>query len=399
MEGRNTLSLSETGAEVRPESTLPRSSSGGIAVVDYLRGIAALGVALFHVRVPLWVGWREIAAHPERYSELDRAVAWLSTPTPFMGSFVMLFFVISGFCVHLPQAGKATPLELRRYLWRRFFRIYPPYVAAVLLSAAVLLVPGVRTEASATDWRHVLASMGMVQNYVMGGGGEGVQLATNPALWSLPVEMELYLVYPLLLIGTRRLGWAAMLAVVTGVSLAATAAGAAGAGWVTGNFAMYWIIWSTGAWLAEQWARGDLRAPPWWCGVAAAIAFAVGLRATFGLFPAEWASLCYGVFYAWGIWLLLSRQARWNRLPLALAAGLSWLGRVSYSFYLIHFPVFILLGAGWMLRFETKPANFLVALLAVIFSGVFVAAFYRVVERPSHGLARRAPTLGTAMQG
>src|SRR5258708_4205637 len=105
----------------------PGRSHSPIPVIDYLRGIAAMGIAAYHVRVPLWTGWREIASAPEQFSLFDRCVAWLSIPAPFLGSLVMLFFVISGFCVHLPQAGAAAPLNVPRYVWRRFFRIYPPY--------------------------------------------------------------------------------------------------------------------------------------------------------------------------------------------------------------------------------------------------------------------------------
>lgn len=166
-----------------------------LPVIDYLRGIAAMGVVVYHARVPLWVGFGEIASAPERYSAFDHTVAWLSVPTPLLGSLVMLFFVISGSCVHLPQAGSVSPLDLRKYIVRRFFRIYSPYLAAVVLTA--LLEWAGPSGLPETSVRRSLDSMLMVQNYTAFGDTLGPgQLPANPSLWSPPVEMELYAVYP-----------------------------------------------------------------------------------------------------------------------------------------------------------------------------------------------------------
>ena len=114
-----------------PHATAKASEE--IHCISYLRGLAALGVVLYHVRIDLWVGFN---AHVG--GAFDRAVAWLSLPTIFMGSGVMLFFVISGFCIHAPYAGpKGKRLDLPEYAVRRLFRIYPPYLAAILFAFGV----------------------------------------------------------------------------------------------------------------------------------------------------------------------------------------------------------------------------------------------------------------------
>ena len=112
-----------------------------ISAIDVLRGIAALGVAWFHSRVDLWVGFREIRANPDEYSALDRWLSMLSLPVSQLGSLVMLFFVLSGFCIHLPLAGKGRSPDLASYAIRRGFRIYPAYFATLVfcyLSAMIL---------------------------------------------------------------------------------------------------------------------------------------------------------------------------------------------------------------------------------------------------------------------
>ncbi|MBC8096445.1 MAG: acyltransferase, partial [Akkermansiaceae bacterium] len=237
-----------------------------LAWIDILRGLASLGVVVFHVRRDLWVGWTELQAHPDQYSLFDRLAGWLSAPTPFLGSGVMLFFLLSGFCIHYPQAG-ARRWDVKEYAARRFWRIYPPYLAAVLFTVLAERLVNVIGSQIISGPSSILASAVMIQNYGFG------QLAGNPSLWSLPVEMELYLVYPLVLLLLWKLSSGLTLGVVGLVSMAAMVLPLfSGADWVAGNFAKFWIIWCAGAYLAECKQTGKL--PPWkpWLSVAAGVA-------------------------------------------------------------------------------------------------------------------------------
>ncbi|NDH01452.1 MAG: hypothetical protein EBY43_10360 [Opitutae bacterium] len=64
-------------------------------------------------------------------------MAWLSIPTPFMGYAVVLFFLISGFCIHYPNTSGSIRPNWKTYLIRRLWRIYPAYFAALLLTAGI----------------------------------------------------------------------------------------------------------------------------------------------------------------------------------------------------------------------------------------------------------------------
>lgn len=356
-----------------------RTPDAHLAMIDVLRGMAALGVTLFHARVAWWVGWREIQTNPGGYSAFDRAVAWLSVPTPFLGSFVMLFFVISGFCVHRPLREGA--LAAGPYFARRLLRIYPPYLAAAVLS----LMASVWLGETLTTGKCVSVLL-LAQNYVSGWSMpvSAGQPAGNPALWSIPVEVELYLAYPALRWLVARWSWGLALTVVGGVSALALAGYHAGARMMEGNFAMYWILWCSGAWLRERWAGGVLGAPPAGLAVAAglslATALALGLRGVGGL-----TQLCWGVVYFWILWKVLSASTA------GFAGGkrLRALGDWSYSLYLLHFPLLFITGSAWVALAGSKPANFLITLAgcAAILPAVWI--FYRAIERPSHRLARR----------
>ena len=92
---------------------------------------------LYHVRVDLWIGWWRITSYPNEYSSFAKAMAWLSIPTPFMGYAVVLFFLISGFCIHYPNTSANARPSWKTYLVRRFWRIYLAYFAALLLTVGI----------------------------------------------------------------------------------------------------------------------------------------------------------------------------------------------------------------------------------------------------------------------
>jgi exopolysaccharide production protein ExoZ len=135
----------------------------------------------------------------------------------FASTGVDLFFVLSGYVFAPYFLGK--PLDLGSHLIRRFFRLYPLYLFALLLYIA-LHVP------AKTAWDHfwvhlfmghTLASLAIANFY-------------NPAFWSLPPEVEYYLLLPLLAWAaarcmTGRLGfvWVALLAAAVHMALVAAA--------------------------------------------------------------------------------------------------------------------------------------------------------------------------------
>lgn len=355
--------------------------------IDILRGVAALQVVFFHMRVDLWVGFNEIHQNPQNYAWPERLLAWGGIPWAF-GSGVMLFFVISGFCVHLPEARKDWPLEFKRYAIRRFFRIYPPYLAAVLLTIladlALARISGI--DPAREMWAKAAA---MLQNYSFSGYAWAGQWRTNPSLWSLPVEVELYLVYPIFFWLLRKIGGFVALLFVGIGSMLACALLQLKFPWLVGNFLMYWLIWCSGAWLAELYSSGRLPSwsGKWW--IALAGSALLGVASTVKKWsPAveayAWAAFSWILFW-WGLQNPRAVQRPENSVLRALA----FVGTISYSLYLLHFPFFRISGAVWKEIFGTKPANLMVP-FAFAFVAIFLAAiFYKWVEAPSHRLARQ----------
>lgn len=369
----------------RPKSLPPPNGQTHFVWIDILRGVAALAVVLFHVRVDLWVGWTHIQQNPAQYDLLSRATAYLAVPFVFGGSGVMLFFLLSGFCVHYPYAGRPETFAWRPYAIRRSFRIYPPYLLTVLFTLLVEQIGSTWLQQPASSSGKVWESLFMAQNF----GAAPGQMQANPSLWSLPVEMELYVVYVLLLPLLRQIGLWGFLALPAAVSLVASLFWGCGSEWLGGHFAPYWLIWCAGATLAEWVKAGTL--PQWtpWHRVATLVLFALAAGASARHLPLPLQNHLWAAAYFFVIWWGLSRPGWVFKLAPPILAGLTFLGAISYSLYLVHFPFFRLCGNVWLHWKGSKPAVFLIPLGFALGAVALAFLFHKIAESPSHRLARK----------
>lgn len=153
---------------------VPHRQAEGDPVIEALRGVAAILVMATHYT----------------YFLTPQAGMW-----GFASTGVDLFFVLSGYVFAPYFFGK--PLSLRPHLIRRFFRLYPLYLCALLIYVGLRLP-------DATAWDHFGVHL------LMGHTLTSLAIANfyNPAFWSLPPEVEYYLLLPLLawLSSQRRFG-------------------------------------------------------------------------------------------------------------------------------------------------------------------------------------------------
>src|SRR6202789_4148175 len=135
-----------TGASLpfsaRPQRDSRVDSAGKEHVIDAMRGFAALLVAYFHCRQVAWVGmesFHRTVGHALGFSSI---AAYLTFPIAWGSAGVPIFFVISGYCIHRGTARKllanpAASFDTRNFLLRRFARIYPVLISALLLTYAL----------------------------------------------------------------------------------------------------------------------------------------------------------------------------------------------------------------------------------------------------------------------
>lgn len=160
-----------------------------IPEIDGLRFVAILSVILIHI--VNYVGEKRFEFTGVR-PDYDVPLARLMR-TGNIG--VQIFFAISGFILAVPFAefrlkGKWGP-TIKQYLLRRLTRLEPPYIINLVILLALLLIT--RGWPALQLWPRLLASMGYVHSTIYH--------ENNPisvVIWSLEVEVQFYLLAPLI---------------------------------------------------------------------------------------------------------------------------------------------------------------------------------------------------------
>jgi len=314
--------------------------TGHIQPLDGFRGIAILGVFLFHClgasfgydHLP-WGRW---------FSEFSAPWSFLAVlPVTLGWAGVAVFFVVSGFCIHLSFLKNSTN-DWRGFFVRRFFRIYPPYFAALVFFACVFAPTRIRFH-SLIDWAQIVSHALLLHNL-----DYRLYFGINGAFWSIAVEVQLYLIYPLLLVLVRKIGWhrsLLILCVLETLMRAISGAVEVATGnpiwcWFSGSPFCFWFSWAIGAALADAFVNKrplPFRSLP----VAAVSVMAVATAFIRPLNPFSF------LFFALLTTTVLSRLLASER-PVSLtnlpAVHLRNLGLYSYSFYLLHQPLVFAFG-------------------------------------------------------
>ncbi|TMR92207.1 acyltransferase [Nonomuraea basaltis] len=173
------------------------ATRGRLAGLDGLRGLAALFVVLHHCWLLSFPGF-----------PVNDAPGW--TGWLLYGHFaVVVFIVLSGFSLAVSPARSGWQLGgIRTFFSRRAWRILPPYWAALLFSLVIAWTVIPQPGQQAPTGQSALI-YGLLLQDIFGSP------SPNGALWSIAVEAQLYLVFPLMLLVLRKVGAAVMLGAVT----------------------------------------------------------------------------------------------------------------------------------------------------------------------------------------
>ncbi|GAA1171722.1 SGNH hydrolase domain-containing protein [Ornithinimicrobium humiphilum] len=357
--------------------------------IEGMRAIAVVGVMLWHAGVPL-------------------------LPGGFVG--VDVFFVVSGFLMTallLEEARARGRIDLGRFYARRARRLLPAALTALLGTAllTVALIPRTRWGEIGGD---LLASAGYVVNWRLSQRSVDyldLDRAPSPVqhYWSLSVEEQFYVLWPILLLlvlllarGRAKVfvGWSwgitlAILVASLGLSWWWTGHNAAQAYFVTPTRVHELMLGAVVALGARSWPRlpRALAAALGWVGLAMIVTAlfvidsATPFPGTAALLPTVGTAL-----------VIVSGFAAGGLGPdLVLRAGvLQWTGRISYSLYLWHWP-FVAAAASLAHVGSGGPQHLPVhwGLLAVLVSVVPAWLSFRYVEEPvrvrGRQLASRLP--------
>ncbi len=319
-----------------------RSLTRHITFLDDVRGVAILAVFIFHAagaaypydRLP-WDGWHRRL--PVGWVE------WLIVPARFGWAGVAIFFVVSGFCIHLSFQNRP---EWKDFFVRRFFRIYPPYLLAVLFFAFVL--PLTRLDLHDRHASVQLAThLALVHNF-----GNTTLGGINGAFWTIAIEVQLYALYPLLVFLADRFGWNKTIGLTAVIEIGLRLAilfypGDAPAedpfkevpSFLVASPLCFWFSWSIGAYLAELYLRGAVGTLARFLPPFVLLALAVGAEMTKALTVFSFTLFSLGTAAVLAR-MLVDKKSRWP-LPRFFSFHLAQTGLWSYSIYLLHLPLVV----------------------------------------------------------
>ena len=357
-------------------------SKGRLVTIDALRGIAALSIAVAHVSGNIVMTFEQMSGSLLNIFFFPFTVGIAR---------VYLFFLISGFCIHLrwvkakvdPAKDESKALEFIPFWKRRFWRLYPPYLIALTIYILLELFLGKLVFNTFFLW-DLLSHIFMLHNF-----DANTVYSFNGQFWTLAIEEQLYLAYFLLIFVRIKWGWKAAIGLTlvarfgwflfvpivfkfTGIKVPAVESSVG-----------TWFLWAAGA-LAVEYAYGLIKLPKWTTNFSVGFVFLVisafwyvygfvALVNNPGIMVKVWwftAQPMWGVtFFFLMNWFvsLENRQLKdWQNKLLKTGA---WFGIFSFSIYLMcEFVVRISPETHWALR----------AVLTI----VIAYCFHRLFERP-----------------
>jgi peptidoglycan/LPS O-acetylase OafA/YrhL len=361
--------------------------------LESLRGLLALWVVVGHV-----------LRRMDLSDPALKALSIFTNPSYAVDVFIML----SGFVIFFLLDSAA--LDYRRFIVRRFFRLFPLYFFVLLVAAFLLpwegsvlaeypwTSPGLRNAQLIHDateahfWEQFLVHLTMLHGLVPDSILPQSQYAFVGAAWSISVEWQFYLVAPWLFYMLQQRQWGRAALVLIAVCML-RAVNHHGEGLIV-NQAGFFLI-GIASYYLWRYLR-DRPIPPSlldFCGmlwIATVYLFSVSV----------WSLVIWGAVMVVIVAETTTHRSVLQTLAIRILASrpLLWLGKISYSIYLTHMLV-VLLVADAMLNtvngatFASAQAHwqFVLISLALTLAGTVLlsALTYTLIERPGMALGRK----------
>ena len=312
---------------------------------------------------------------------------------------VILFFVLSGFVLALPYRN-GTNQSYLIYAVRRLIRLCLPMLFATGFAAVLFIASGAGhplpglSNVMLQSW-YLPVSAETLGRHLMLLGYPKSSVSLDLPLWSLIVELRVSLVFPVLAGTVRRYGWRSVPAAIITMLICGkinslngqlspyTAETLFGSLVLTSRYVVFFILGINIACYLPQLESWLIRIRP--TGhviICAAIAVANAVMVDLRIDQHGYAMLLDGMFGCYIILCCITFSAPAKLLDLPVCV---WLGRISFSLYLVHVP--ILLAMFYLMPANMAPAWAVAATVPVMF--IVSDVMQRTIEGPAIELSRR----------
>jgi peptidoglycan/LPS O-acetylase OafA/YrhL len=299
------------------------ATDGRDSLIDFIKALASQLIVLHHLSL---YGPMSDAIYPALLGlfEWPSLFEWIRD---YVLMAVQAFLVVGGYLVARSHGHVAAELPVPALLWRRYLRLLQPYAVALLAAIAFAAVARALIQNADTPLApsvgQIVAHLLLLQDIVE-------QPALSLGVWYVAIDFQLYALLLLLLRFGRK--WAtALVAMLTALSLL----------WLNRLPALdIWAVYFFGAYglgfLAQRIAAASNRAQA----RRMTLLLAVMVIAAMAV---DWRGrVLVATITAFLLLAGAHGQRSWRWLG---SAPISWLGRISYSVFLIHYPVALLVGA------------------------------------------------------
>lgn len=366
--------------EASVEKVAPPVAQSRIEYVDGLRGVAVFAVVLFHAAI-----WASLPRDEPLFRILSVGRAGVD-----------VFLAVSGFCLFYPLVKRDGPvgrLRVREFLVRRIRRIVPPYYAALAIVTFVSWL----TYTMLGDRSRALQKIFPVDPVVLGidtithltmlhGLDNRTAHSFDGAFWSISLEWQFYILFlPLALLSQRSVVLAVLIPLIVTILYRGTLFYFAPdylATYVGNELSLgRWIEFSAGmaaaCTLSRRWGSRlgmSTHTSLLLVALCSAVVYEYISRGTGAFLPIIWALVGYE--------LIVVAEGSSGLQRCLEAKPMLFLGRISYSVYLVHGSAMMLLATGFNLTSMSSATKQLaVLLLSPLCALCGGLVFYLTVER------------------
>lgn len=337
--------------------------------LDGIRGLTALYVMIHHARLALTQSYQNgLGSHPEKYLLCDQLMVYGFSPFKFGHEAVIIFFVLSGFVIHLKQSNKNYNWEnfkVLTYLKKRGIRIYPTlmvsFLLCIILDYFTLLVTSLSFQDifSKYSYSNFLFNLFLIPDAPIWG--------YNFPVWSLKHEWFFYILYPgLLWLSKKHVSFPILVVIIMfasfiiGIRIP-----------YLGSAAYTLMVWSLGCVLAFIYK--NTMQTKW-------VPYLLFLSLIYPFIHKSnpFSDLIFGlIVMGFLAVIIIHKQNFVNSFLIRFA----WLGTFSYSIYLLHSP-FLNFYQNLILNYKHMlPYHLWFVLLSIIVTIPIIYAIYFLTER------------------